>query len=142
MFPTFTVINVQMNNCVIHVSEQPRLPRVGSCCGTARSRGPGVAKAGTQGRTFKSGRGKSERKGDTQSLRADSSLKAGSWFLLGPASNSVVGIPKSTSFSDLASSTCFISAAKMEAHLHLQITWRAVLGEKLLGSESLTVVLR
>ena len=81
-------------------------------------------------------------RGETQSLRADSFLKAGSWFLLGPVSNSVAGIPNSTSFSDLAWSMCFISAAKTEAHLHLQITWRAVLGEKLIGSESLTVVLR
>lgn len=80
-------------------------------------------------------------RGETQSLRADLSLKAGSWFLLGPVSDSAVGSPNSASFSDLALSMCFISAARMEAHLHLQITRTAVLGEKLIGSESLTVVL-
>lgn len=95
----------------------------------------------TAGRSNLAAESQRER-GGTQSLRADLSLKAGSWFLLGPVSDSAVGSPNSTSFSDLASSMCFMSVAKMEAHLHLQVTRTAVLGEELIGSESLTVVLR
>lgn len=60
--------------------------------------------------------------GETPRTRAASFLKAGSWFLLGPVSNSEAGISNRSSFSALAWPVCFISDAKTAAHLHFHDT--------------------